>query len=291
MSTVDFIMQSAKRVPLLTPEEEITLGRQVQAMVRLQEAKAGGKYTKAEQLTIRRGRRARDRFVSANIRLVVTVAGKFERWMARLDMSVEDMIQEGCIGLTRAAERFDPERGYKFSTYAYWWIRQGIQRAIYQQGRGVRLPVHVCELLAKSGPISRRMRQELGREPTLREIAAELKVDQDYLEHVLLIGGRHVSLDIHAIEGGAALHELLPADATESNTPETALENDIHREQLAEAMKYLSDREREVIELRNGLAGEPLTLAEIGRRAGVSRERIRHIETAAVAKLRRLVAV
>ena len=277
-------LSSIGREPLLTPAEEIELGNQVQAMMSLVEAQRDD-YTQQELKIIRIGRRAKERMMKANLRLVVSVAKKYQG----KGMELLDLIQEGSLGLERAVEKFDPTRGYKFSTYAFWWIRQSMTRAIACQSRTIRLPVHLSERLMAVRRVSLDLAHKLGAMPSRREIAEALDMPLDELDSLLRQSLTTSSLDapIHADEGRSYLGDLIADASTEE--PLDQVERGMHHEQLGRWLSHLTAQEREVLSLRFGLDGqERLTLAEIGRNLDVSRERVRQVELKALRKLRNL---
>ncbi|MCF8133469.1 MAG: RpoD/SigA family RNA polymerase sigma factor [Synechococcus sp. Tobar2m-G35] len=270
------------RVPLLTPAEEIELAHQVQQMKQLITIPADERSPRERQ-QIRMGCRARDRMMAANLRLVVSVAKKYQNQ----GLELLDLIQEGTIGLERAVDKFDPAMGYKFSTYAYWWIRQGMTRAIDNTARTIRLPIHISEKLAKLRRITRELSHRFGRQPNRLELAHAMGVEPDELEDLLSQSAPCASLDAHARgdEDRSTLGELIPDPA--SLEPMDGMDRSIQKEHLGTWITQLNEREQKILRLRFGLDGtEPLTLAEIGRQINVSRERVRQLEAKAILKLR-----
>ncbi len=273
------------REPLLTPSEEIELGNQVQKMMGLTETKIN-EFSPQELKTIRVGRRAKDRMIKANLRLVVSIAKKYQG----KGLELLDLIQEGSLGLERAVEKFDPSRGYKFSTYAFWWIRQSMTRAIACQSRTIRLPVHLSERLTTIRKVSLDLAHKLGAMPSRQEIAAAIDMPIEELDSVLRQSLTTSSLDapIKADEGNSCLVDLIADSYTES--PLELVQRSIDQEQLALWLSHLNQQEREVLSLRFGLDGHNRhTLAEIGRNLDVSRERIRQVELKALRKLRQII--
>jgi RNA polymerase primary sigma factor len=275
-------LASIGREPLLTPAEEIELGNQVQTMMRLVEDPQR-ELSLQDRKIIRVGRRAKERMMKANLRLVVSVAKKYQG----KGLELLDLIQEGSLGLERAVEKFDPTRGYKFSTYAFWWIRQSMTRAIACQSRTIRLPVHLSERLATVRKVSLDLAHKLGAMPSRQEIAEAIGMPVEELDSLLRQALTTSSLDapINADEGRSFLGDLI-ADSN-SEEPLEQVERGMHQEQLSRWLGQLTDQEREVLGLRFGLDGqERHTLAEIGRQLDVSRERVRQVELKALRKLR-----
>ncbi|NBD17655.1 MAG: RNA polymerase sigma factor, RpoD/SigA family [Cyanobacteria bacterium] len=288
------------RVPLLTHEQEIILGKQVQKMMKLIEQKEeleeelGREATEEEwtqkvgisqaelQKAMREGNRAKRKMIEANLRLVVAIAKKYQK----RNMEFLDLIQEGTLGLERGVEKFDPTRGYKFSTYAYWWIRQAITRAIAQQARAIRLPIHITEKLNKIKKVQRELAQKLGRNATPTEIAEELGLEPSQIREYLSIARQPISLDVRVGDNqDTELSELLEDD---ENSPETYLTQESMRQDIDSMLSELTPQQREVLSLRFGLEdGNELSLAKVGKKLNLSRERVRQLEHQALAKLRR----
>ena len=291
---ITWYLATIGREPLLTPAEEIELGNQVQAMMLVLEAgdtTAGESKAEPTQLsdqdrrTIKIGKRSKARMMKANLRLVVSVAKKYQN----RGLELLDLIQEGSLGLERAVEKFDPTRGYKFSTYAFWWIRQSMTRAIACQSRTIRLPVHLSERLSAIRKVSLELAHKLGAMPNRREISEALDMPLDELDSVLSQALTTSSLDapINGDENRSFLGDLI-AD-TNDEEPLDRVERGMHQEQLGRWMSHLSEQERQVLHLRFGLEGvERHTLADIGRQLDVSRERVRQVELKALRKLRSL---
>ncbi|MFE9438254.1 RNA polymerase sigma factor [Streptomyces sp. NPDC006602] len=275
------------RIPLLTAAEEVELARRVEAGL-FAEEKLSNTPDLVSQLALDldklvvMGRMAKRRLIEANLRLVVSVA---KRYVGR-GLTMLDLVQEGNLGLIRAVEKFDYARGYKFSTYATWWIRQAMSRALADQARTIRVPVHVVELINRVVRVQRRMLQERGYEPTPEEVAAHLDLAPERVSEVLRLAQEPVSL--HAPVGeedDVALGDLIEDGDAASPVESAAFL--LLREHLEAVLSTLGERERKVVQLRYGLAdGRPRTLEEIGRIFGVTRERIRQIESKTLNKLR-----
>ena len=286
---VSWYLATIGRIPLLTPAEEIELGNQVQAMMALTEDGSrefeDGELTTAQRRLLRIGRRAKERMMKANLRLVVSVAKKYQG----KGLELLDLIQEGSLGLERAVEKFDPTRGYKFSTYAFWWIRQSMTRAIACQSRTIRLPVHLSERLTTIRKVSLDLAHKLGAMPSRVEIVEAMDIPLDELDSLLRQALTTSSLDapVNGEEGRSFLGDLI-ADSS-LDEPLEIVEQRIHHEQLGRWLSHLSEQEQHVLRMRFGLEGnERHTLAEIGRLMEVSRERVRQVELKALRKLRNL---
>jgi RNA polymerase primary sigma factor len=255
-------LKSIGRVRLLTKEDEVRLAKRVEA----------------------NDMAAKNALIEANLRLVVSIA---KRYSGR-GLTLLDLIQEGNLGLIRAVEKFDWRRGFKFSTYATWWIRQAITRALADQSRTIRIPVHMVERMNKVARTRRALLQDTGREPSAAEIAAKLEgMDARQVEEILKLGQEPVSLEtpVGGAEGDAALGDFI--EDTLWQRPHETVSEQLRDHDLAEALKSLPWRERRVLELRYGLAGDPpMTLEDIGTEVGVTRERVRQIESKTLAKLK-----
>jgi RNA polymerase primary sigma factor len=275
------------RIRLLTAAEEVELARQVEAGLFAEEhlrrrGLPDGRLADDLDLLVVQGRIAKRRLIEANLRLVVSVA---KRFVGR-GLTMLDLVQEGNLGLIRAVEKFDYTRGYKFSTYATWWIRQAMSRALADQARTIRVPVHVVELINRVLRLQRRLLQERGSEPTAAEIGVALELPEARVREVLRLAQEPISLHIPiGEEEDVALGDLIEdADAAEPAESAAFL---LLREHLDAVLATLGERERKVVELRYGLTdGRPRTLEEIGELFGVTRERIRQIEAKTLAKLR-----
>lgn len=273
-------------IPLLTREEELELARRCQrGRVAEEQLKKGIPDHQTRQKLLKEmeeGHRAREHLVKANSRLVVSVARKY---LGR-EVPFADLIQEGNLGLMRAIERFDPERGYRFSTYAIWWIRQAVSRALAYQGRTIRLPSHVVEEITRLNRASRRLAKELGREPDEEELAEEMDISSERVADLTQVAAEPVSLDIPVGEEEmSSLAEFIEDEVTPPPTEEAS--QTLLEEQLEEALASLTPREAEVIRLRFGLdGGRSHTLKEVGEKVGLTRERVRQIQAEALRRLR-----
>ena len=284
---VRMYLQEIGRVPLLTPRQEVDLAMQIEAGKRAEDQLAAASDLSVEDKVIleraaRAGERAEQRVIEANLRLVVSIAKKY----VGRGMPMLDLIQEGNLGLMRAVEKFDYRKGFKFSTYATWWIRQAVTRALADQGRTIRVPVHMVETINKLSVAQRTLMQELGREPRIDEIAAELEVDPDRVTELARIAQDPVSLETPlGTEEDSTLGDFV--EDSDAVVPVEAASFQLLQEYVAHALEDLNDRERQVIIMRFGLDdGRIRTLEEVGAHFDVTRERIRQLETKALAKLR-----
>ena len=285
---VRMYLREIGRVELLSPEEEVDLSKRIEAGIAagIFLASAGEEMSALRRRRLARieraGHSAKRRLVEANLRLVVSIA---KRYVGR-GMVLLDLIQEGNLGLIRAVEKFDYRKGYKFSTYATWWIRQAITRAIADQARTIRIPVHMVETINKVIRTQRALHQQLGREPSPAEIGAELEMEADKVEDILKISQETVSLETPVGgEEDASLGDFIEDDR--AVVPLDAASFEMMKAQIGEVLHQLNDREQRVIALRFGLdGGRARTLEEVGDEFGVTRERIRQIEAKTLAKLR-----
>ena len=262
--SVRLYLREIGKIPLLSAEEEMDLARRI----------------------VEGDKKAKDKMAEANMRLVVSIA---KRYSGR-GLDFLDLIQEGNTGLLRAVEKFDPDKGFKFSTYATWWIRQAITRAIADQARTIRIPVHMVETINKLLRTQRRMTQELNREPTIEELSKELDMEPEKIEYVIKIKQDISSLDAGVGRDGEDDDSVLQDFIVDEDTvsPEDSASNQLLKEQVQEILSSLIDREQKIVRMRFGLDnGKNHTLEEVGQEFAVTRERIRQIEAKALAKLRK----
>ncbi len=283
------------KIPLLTGDEELELAQKVVAnreeLAEVQEKIKQDELTPSERRKLEakaaKLSRPKDKMAEANMRLVVSIA---KRYSGR-GLDFLDLIQEGHTGLLRAVEKFDPDKGFKFSTYATWWIRQAITRAIADQARTIRIPVHMVETINKLLRTQRRMTQELNREPSIEELAKELEMEPEKVEYVIKIKQDISSLDAGVGRDGDDDGESVLGDFIEdedSATPEESATSQLLKEQVQSVLSSLSEREQKIVKMRFGLEnGKSHTLEEVGQEFAVTRERIRQIEAKALAKLRK----
>lgn len=284
---VRMYLQEIGRYPLLTTQQEVELAMQVEAGTRAEERlERGGDMTPAERIIlerqVRKADRARQRLVVSNLRLVVSIAKKY----VGRGLSLLDLIQEGNLGLIRAVEKFDYRKGFKFSTYATWWIRQSVTRALADQARTIRVPVHMVETINKLAMVQRTLHQDLGREPTIGEIAAELDMESGKVTELRRIAQDPLSLETPlGEEDDATIGDVVPDLGADVPVEEASFK--LLQEYLSLALEALNERERQVLIMRFGLDdGTVRTLEQVGSHFEVTRERVRQIENKALAKLR-----
>jgi len=303
LADVDLVrsyLRDIGRVPLLSHEQEITLGRQVQDLMILENIEAELQSDLGEKPEIelfaekagisiiqlkkklKSGRRAKERMVAANLRLVVSVAKKY----TKRNMELLDLIQEGTIGLVRGVEKFDPTRGYKFSTYAYWWIRQGITRAIAEKSRSIRLPIHITEMLNKLKKGQRELSQELSRTPTIKELSEYVELPENEVKDLMSRAGQPVSLETKIGDGEDTI--LLDLLSNEIDMPSEQIESDCMKGDLEKLLEQLPELQNRVLRMRYGMDGDdPMSLTGIGRVLGISRDRVRNLERDGLRGLRK----
>jgi RNA polymerase sigma factor (sigma-70 family) len=295
VSSLSDFLGEIGRHELLTPEQELTMGREVQAMVALNERcqQAGGngpkcEYSSAEKKALKAGERAKNQMITANLRLVVNLAKRYQG----KGLDLLDLIQEGTLGLTRAVEKYDPKRGHRFSTYAYWWIRQGLNRALSTQSRTIRIPVNINEKLTKLRAAKSRLMQELGVHPSTNQIAIQMKIPLEEVEELLACELRSITVSLQgAVKSKADPSELVDILPSEEVAPMELAEL---AERSASAWSLLdksnlTPKERTILSLRFGLDGsnEWRTLAEVARQMNCSREYCRQVVQRALRKLRK----
>ena len=285
--SVHTYLKSIGRTSLLTAEQEVDLAKRIEAGLYAEhkldtEPDLSEDFRRDLEAVAEDGRRAKAHMLEANLRLVVSVAKKY----TDRGLSLLDVVQEGNLGLIRAVEKFDYSKGYKFSTYAMWWIRQAIQRGFADSARTIRLPVHVLEMLSKLSRVERDMHQRLGREPTPEELAVELDRTPDQIEELLRTSRQPISLDSTIGEDGeTSIGDLI--EDTDAPEASEMVDRQLMAEQLRSALDALTPREATIMSMRFGLYdGNPHTLDEIGRALGLTRERIRQLEKQSLSKLR-----
>jgi RNA polymerase primary sigma factor len=284
--TIGLYLKEVSRVPLLNAEEEVSLAQRIERGKMAREELARGNVSNRRRVELRKliedGWSAREHLITANSRLVISVAKKY---MGR-GVPFLDLIQEGNIGLIRATKKFDYRRGHKFSTYATWWIRQAVTRAIADQGRTIRVPVHMGDQINKLLRIQHQLTQRLGREPTVEELAVALDVPPKKVENMIQVARRPLSLETPTDdEEDSVLGDFIEDD--EAPPPDESASYNLLKEHLEEVLNGLPPREVRILQLRYGLLdGQAYTLEEVGRKMGVTRERVRQIEAQALSRLR-----
>ena len=284
--TIGLYLKEVSRVPLLTAEEEVELAQRIERGRMAREELARGNVSARRRIELRKliedGWAAREHLITANSRLVISVAKKY---MGR-GVPFLDLIQEGNIGLIRATKKFDYRRGHKFSTYATWWIRQAVTRAIADQGRTIRVPVHMGDQINKLLRVQHQLTQRLGREPSVEELANALEVPPKKVENMIQVARRPLSLETPTDdEEDSVLGDFIEDD--EAAPPDETATYNLLREHLGEVLNGLPPREVRILQLRYGLLdGQAYTLEEVGRKMGVTRERVRQIEAQALSRLR-----
>ncbi|HSO26601.1 MAG TPA: sigma-70 family RNA polymerase sigma factor [Anaerolineales bacterium] len=284
--TIGLYLKEAARVPLLTAEQELELSQRIERGRLAREELARGNVSTVRRKELHRliedGWAAREHLIIANSRLVISVAKKY---MGR-GVPFLDLIQEGNIGLMRAAKKFDYHRGFKFSTYATWWIRQAVTRAIADQGRTIRVPVHMGDRISKMLRVQHQLKQKLSRDPSVEELAEALDVPPDKVEHMIQVARRPLSLQMPiGDDEDDQLGDFI--EDQEAQAPDEMATYNLLREHLEEVLERLPPREARILQLRYGLLdGQILTLNEVGRKMGVTRERVRQIEAQALRRLR-----
>ncbi len=295
MSSLSDFLGEIGRHPLLTPEQELTMGRQVQAMIALtqdndpsKKKKSSRDFSDTEKKTIKLGEQAKNQMITANLRLVVNLAKRYQG----KGLELLDLIQEGTLGLTRAVEKYDPTRGHRFSTYAYWWIRQGLNRALSTQSRTIRIPVNINEKLTKLRAAKSQIMQENGTPPSTEQLAKKLNMQKEEVGELLQCEMRSITVSLQGViqskTDPSELGDVLPSDETPPmELAELAERNDSAWSLLNKA--NLTDKERTIVGLRFGLDGtnEWRTLAEVARHMSCSREYCRQVVHRALRKLRK----